>query len=201
MNFKDYLTEQSKKHPSVMPQDIVKMCYQAAFGAEHLLIDIKAAEEYFNAEFSSVLIKEKENTADLYESISFDFCRVNLAAWKMLGIPKEWLFEMFKITARQKNADTADQNNIFSGFIKVAEETATSGEFPFGYDDWQSFIEDYEKKGVRPIHHSEHYRNNECPSYRIISSNFIMLIPRMISSVTDMLPNTLDMIDIIRCYD
>jgi hypothetical protein len=169
MNFKDYLKEQAEKHPSVMPQDIVKMCYQAAFGAEHLLSDIKAAEEYFNAEFLSA----KENEADLYESISQDFCRVNLAAWKKLGLPKERLFEMFRMTADQKNTDA---ENIFSELIKTAEETAKSGEFPFSYENWRNFIEDYGKKGVRPVHHSEIYRNKEYPAYRVISSRFIPML-------------------------
>ena len=166
MNFKDYLKEQTKKHSSVMPQDIVKMCYQAAFGAEHLLSDIKAAEEYFNAEFAAV----KESEAELYEYISPDFCRVNLAAWKKLSLPKEQLFEMFKMTAEQKNADA---DNIFGDFIKTAEETAKSGDFPFSYENWRDFIEDYEKNGIRPVHHSNRYRNTEYPAYRIISSRFI----------------------------
>ena len=169
MNFKECLEVQIKKHPSVMPQDIVKMCYQAAFGAEHLLSNAKAAEEYFDAEFKSV----KENNIDLYEYVSPDFCRVNIAAWKNCAMAKEWLFEMFRITAGQKSP----ANDNFSGFIKIAEETAKSGGFPFRYENWRRFIEDYEKNGIRPIHHSDNYRNNEYPAYRIISSQFIRLFP------------------------
>jgi len=172
MNFKYYLDDQIKKHPSVMPQDIVKMCYQAAFGAEHLLTDIKAAEEYFCEEFSSVEIIP-QNSEELFEYISSDFCRVNLAAWKKHNLPQEQLFEGFKKTAEQKNPDA---ENMFSGFIKIADETAKSEGFPFDYENWREFIDDYIKKGVRPVHHSERYRKNEYPSYRVISRKYITSI-------------------------
>ena len=47
MEFRDYLTMQMNMHPSIQPQDIVKMCYQATFGAEHLLSDEDNAKRYF----------------------------------------------------------------------------------------------------------------------------------------------------------
>ena len=46
MNFNKYVLEQIERHPSMQPQDLVKLCFQAAFGAEHLLADHKAAREY-----------------------------------------------------------------------------------------------------------------------------------------------------------
>ena len=50
MEFEVYLKQQLALHPSMQPQDVVKLCYQAAHGAEHLLSDIKAAEKYFYQE-------------------------------------------------------------------------------------------------------------------------------------------------------
>ena len=37
MSFEFYFEEQLKKHPSMQFSDAVKLCYQAAMGAEHLL--------------------------------------------------------------------------------------------------------------------------------------------------------------------
>ena len=37
MSIKKYLKEQFVLHPSMMPSDVAKLCYQAAMGAEHLL--------------------------------------------------------------------------------------------------------------------------------------------------------------------
>ena len=84
MSFKHYLTEQIKKHPSMMPQDVIKLCYQAAFGAEHLLADISAARRYFDSELASVDARDGE----LFEMISEKVCRVDLGVWKKKNLPR-----------------------------------------------------------------------------------------------------------------
>ena len=68
--FQEYLIQQLNTHPSIQPQDIVKLCFQAAFGAEHLLADIAAARNYFYVEYNSVLAKDEV----LYERISENVC-------------------------------------------------------------------------------------------------------------------------------
>ena len=75
----------------MQPQDVVKMCYQAAFGAEHLLSDLDGAKSYLEKEYAEVVATEDE----LYEQISDTVCRINLSAWKANGLPLEWLFRMF----------------------------------------------------------------------------------------------------------
>ena len=52
MNFRDCLIAQFAAHPSTAPQDAVKQCYQAAFGAEHLLTDTSLAAAYLEREFN-----------------------------------------------------------------------------------------------------------------------------------------------------
>lgn len=66
MSFEAFLREQMKKHPSMQPQDVVKMCYQAAFGAEHLLLDLDVAKSYLEKEYAEVVATKDE----LYEQIS-----------------------------------------------------------------------------------------------------------------------------------
>ena len=38
MDFTTCLREQLRRHPSMQPQDVIKLCYQAARGAEHLIV-------------------------------------------------------------------------------------------------------------------------------------------------------------------
>ena len=91
MSMTEYLLEQVNRHPSMQAQDMIKLCYQAAHGAEHLLSDLDAAKTYLEKEYYAV---EAEDIA-LYEVISDQICRVNLAAWKARKLPIEWLFYMF----------------------------------------------------------------------------------------------------------
>lgn len=61
--FEYYLRNSAAKHPSMQAQDIVKLCFQAAFGAEHLLrgTDEAAAGIRLMEEFKQVPAGAGEN--------------------------------------------------------------------------------------------------------------------------------------------
>lgn len=169
MSFEKYLTEQIELHPSVMPQDIVKLCYQAAFGAEHLLSDINSAKAYFHEEYAETVAKD----IPLYEKISDNVCRVNLAAWKKAGLPSEWLFRMFA-------GSSGVQNNgkyTFFDYLKTAEKVLLQLHTNFSFSDWQEYLSGYKKQGLTTVHHSIEYRECEKPAYRIVNSRYMRLLP------------------------
>ena len=66
MKFKDYLDYELNTKKSMELQDVIKMCYQAAFGAEHLLEDLERALAYFDEalelapDFSPALLGKAE---------------------------------------------------------------------------------------------------------------------------------------------
>ena len=106
MTFYDSLYRHiSDKQPYIEFQDIVKFCYQAARGAEHLLADTDAAHRYFVAEYESLgrpnETKDESLGQPLAEPLSDTMCRVNMAAWKQAGLPCEALFDIFVQSARQ----------------------------------------------------------------------------------------------------
>ena len=165
MDFEKYLEAHIKRHPSVMPQDIVKLCYQAAFGAEHLLSDIEAAKSYFMEEYERTPMRD----IDLYEPISDDVAIVNIAAWKHAGFPPEKLFEMFCASNSVKeNAEAA-----FAEYIDTADKAVSDAITPFARREWNEYISEYRKNGIRPVHHSSQYRDAENPSYRIVNRKYI----------------------------
>ncbi len=142
MNFGKYLMEQAVRHPSVQPQDIVKMCYQAAYGAEHLLSDLKGARKYLEEEYAAAEAKDTE----LYENISDNVCRMNLSAWKYTGMPLEWLFRIFVASVGIGN-----QSDPFDQYLMEAGKAAEEGRLPFGAADWERYLEVY---GNRPPSYS-----------------------------------------------
>ena len=97
MKFKDYLDYELNTKSNMELRDVIKMCYQAAFGAEHLLTDLERACAYFEEEFASI----EERDVPLYEYISEDVARVDLGAWKASGMPKEWLFDLFVMATKE----------------------------------------------------------------------------------------------------
>ncbi len=142
-------------------RDIIKMCYQAAFGAEHLMKDADAARRYLQKEYESAAVRD----APLYEMISDTVCRVNLSAWKRLSLPLDELFSMFMSSC----SVAEDGGELFERYIEEAEEFIKDGEHSLSLDEWRKLLEEYRRMGTHPVHHSEEYRKKELPSYRIVS--------------------------------
>ena len=141
MSIEKYLLEQRSIHPSMQPQDVVKLCYQASFGAEHLLEDFAAAQNYFMEEFEAVPAADMP----IYEMISDDFARVNLGAWKQRGLPAVWLFNMFKASAARNPAG----ERLMAENLERAQNLLP---------EILNYVNQYKAQGVRPLHHSETYR-------------------------------------------
>lgn len=160
MAFEKHFVEQLKMHPSMQYQDVIKLCYQAAFGAEHLLSDTQRAKAYLFLEFEQISATDEP----LFEMISDVVCRVNLGAWKKDGRSLELLFEVFaKSCAVEKNA-----NLLFDSYLNDAECIMRDNIRSFEVDKWRVFLNKYKENGNLPIHHSEIYRNCERPAYRIV---------------------------------
>lgn len=192
MEFRYYLKEQWKLHPSTQPQDVIKHCYQAAFGAEHLLTDMEKANAYFYKEYHAF---SGQPDLSLYEPISDDFCRVNLAAWKAGKQEPEKLFALFAASVcRDDTSGTADnpapvcttpddfanassssvsRKAVFLKYLSEAEALVHANETPFTKKEWDTFYSAYQKSGMPPVHHSEAYRLAEHPAYRLVRREFL----------------------------
>lgn len=169
MEFRDYLAEQIKAHPVMQPQDVVKLCYQAAFGAEHLLTDVSRAKAYFEQEYGAVPAKDMV----LWEQISPKVCRINLCAWKAQGLPADWLFRMFVNSA----SVTEGSRELFGKYLEIAGQMVGQEQMGFASDAWNAFLEQYREAGMPAVHHSQSYRDSEYPAYRIVSSRFLSILP------------------------
>ena len=169
MDFEQYLLEQIQMHPAVQPQDIWKLCYQAAFGPEHLLSDLQGAKAYLEKEYEITA----EQDIPLYEPISEEICRVNLAAWKFHGLPVEWLFRIFASSCGKR----ADGEVLFRAYLQRAEEVLSGVSVGFSCEDWKAYARSRREAGLSPVHHSPLYRQRETPAYRIVNRRFVRLFP------------------------
>ncbi len=153
MNPLEYLRGQVAAHPAICPQDLIKLCYQAANGAEHLMSD--AVKQYFDEEFVAVSPRE----GVLCEAISDRVCRVHLDAWKAKGLPAEWLYALFRLSEWERE----DINPWLNAVIELMPQAKEQ-------------INEY-RCHPHPVHHSQAYRRAEAPSYRLVSVHMARLIP------------------------
>ena len=167
MDFGFYLKKQIELHPSMQIQDVVKMCYQAAFGAEHLLQDIEQARQYFLLEYETT---PTSSSIPLYEPVSEEFCRINLGAWKARNFEPEELFQLFVTSANSHTQGTrTDLNNC----AKSVEKVIAKGLLPFSLEEWREYYVAYKENGMHPVHHSDAYRQAEKPAYRLIRKSLL----------------------------
>ena len=164
--FQACLKEQLQRHPVMQARDVVKLCYQAACGAEHLLSDMSGAYQYFCEEYEGLTPYD----GDLYEQISQDVCRVNMACWKYKGLPKEWLFRIFTGTVFD-----ADGKARLEAYLSAAEEVLNAEGFDM--PAWYAFLEIYRADGMPAVRHTEAYRAAEKPAYRIVNTAYLPLLP------------------------
>ena len=147
-------------------RDVVKLCYQAACGAEHLLSDMDGARAYLEEEFAYVVSKDEP----LFEQISAEICRVNLGAWKQSGMPCDWLFAMFSATKfRGAGKETLP--------VYLAEAEAVLREVGFDMDAWSAYMAEYRAAGMPAVRHTEAYRAAEQPAYRIVAAEYVKQLP------------------------
>jgi len=177
-----YLIQESEFRQSIMPQDVVKLCFQAAFGAEHALEDLTQAQTYFLDEYKATPQDEKP----LAEYIAPTVCRVNLSAWKRLKLNPDWLWNLF---ASAVPSGIKKNNKDFINYIIQADKLSRIGKFHFTYVQWQAYLNDYKNMAVAsindnrvnldfdktteydfsPVRHSAVYRDKEKPAYRVLS--------------------------------
>ncbi len=168
--WKQYLLEQAARHPAMQPQDVYKMMFQAAFGAEHLLQDKEAAGAYFRREYAEIEPEE----GPLYEQIQTDVCRVNMRAWKAHKLPEDWLFQMFVGSVAMQ--DISPKQTFFD-YVETAKEVVEEGALPFLSELFEAYTVEYQKAEPRAVHHSEHYRAVERPAYRLVNMSYMRLLP------------------------
>lgn len=188
MEFREYFLEQAGLHPAMEARDAVKLCYQAAFGAEHLLRDQAAARRYLEQEYAAL----EADTSPLWEQIHPGVCRVNLAAWKREELPLEWLFRLFVETAANppEKGEQAFREclDTVGQLVREQKDAALKGKtIPFGEEQWRDFLSEYPLSLPQAVHHSDRYRNSEHPAYRLVCGRFIRMFP-ILQAIAQMPP-------------
>lgn len=168
MSHTAYLAAQLATHPTMEAQDLYKLCYQAAFGAEHLLTDPARALTYFKEEYAPLTPCEGE----LAEPISDTLCRVDLSAYKSLGLPEEWLFSLFCATASapSRGADLVSLLSETESYLRREGREALA-------DAFSAFCAARLAEPLCPVHHSQTYCKVEAPHYRLVSRAYLRALP------------------------
>lgn len=158
------LIEHIKKYPEAQIQDVFKFLYQSAFGCEHMVYSLERAVNYIQEEYEGTVF---ENTFEIIE-LDGDYCRVPLN-YMNIGLTAETLGKLFFLSAKKEEAG---YENLIKK-LEVAQTLVNENRLPFSKEAFEKEVALWREKGYPAVHHSEIFRKNYKPKYRLVSKKFI----------------------------
>ncbi len=151
MNRNIFLEYHLNKYPKMTKQDIIKLVYQATLGPRHFSsnLDINKVTNYLLNE----LKEYKQTNENLYEYIGNNYIRVNIFKYQEYNFDLNHLINIFLDSTNQEY----DKDLLQTNLLKYLSN-----------DDLLNY--DY-----LPVSHSEVYRNNYFPHYRVVNSKHLSL--------------------------
>lgn len=161
------LLAHAKHYPKLQAQDLFKFIFQSSFGCEHLLASPERAIGYIQAEY-----EQNPSAPHLIEELDGNYSRVHLGVLKE-GLSATTFGLLFCLSAKkEENGKIA-----LSQKIKACTQLIEEEKLPVLKNDYYSLLSEWEQAGFPAIRHSEEFRNNYSPCYRVIANYFIPLLP------------------------
>ena len=153
------LLAHASKYPMMKPTDAVKLIYQNEFGGGHLIKDVTGCMNYLFQEYDAIT---KSEDSPLYESIGNGLVRVHLSA-----VRKDQLELLGSAFIRSASAHQGNSERFFEK-LEVLKVLASQGTYSFGFRELQQYLTQYVAAGCPAVSHSEVYRQQYRPAYRVI---------------------------------
>jgi hypothetical protein len=156
-----------KRYPSMEIQDLYKLAYQSALGAEHAAFSQDVLNNYLMQELSGLVEGPLES---LIDPISPDghIVRVHLRPFILAGGNPLKLSQVFWESAQAYHGTT----DLLALFWLEVQQLAEAGEIPFKLADLQSYFTDRQAGEFQPVHHSMVFREAYKPAYRVVLKDF-----------------------------
>lgn len=165
------LIEHYQTYPKLQIKDIFKFLHQSSYGCEHLVTDTVAVIESISNEATKCQFHRDE----LIEPLDGDFCRVHLD-WIKAGLSVKTLGILFFLSAKP----VENGKIVLEEKLAVFMEMVHKGLLPFAPDDVEKEITEWRTNGYPACRHSEEFRSNYTPAYRVIRKEFALFLPLLL---------------------
>lgn len=160
------LMRNAKDYPLMQPQDAVKLIYQNVFGGGHLVKDPASCRCALQHELETT---PHDPDCPVVENIGNGLARVNLAGIRTSG------YSVLQLGYDFVNSSRKHTGNL-SGFLlklDILRRVTEKGVFCFSAEDLEDYLTEYEKADYPMVSHSEIYRKNYKPAYRIVMQSLL----------------------------
>ena len=159
--FSTILAAHYQTYQVLEPQDVYKLIYQAVFGPEHSVDNLRAAAERLYLEV--LHLPAGPAGVPLLEPLSPLLCRVNLQPFVQQGGDVRGLWNIVRRTVREYQPGTLTDLERYWKFFVVtpwAQRYEAAGLEQF----WQCMA----TANFAPVHHSPSYAEANAPHYRVV---------------------------------
>lgn len=165
---RNLLIKHCQQYPLLQIRDIFKFIYQSSFGCEHMVSSLENATDYIRKE-SQYCSEKNENLIDVLDGA---YSRVHLSYLKR-GLSTQTLGKLFFISAKKEpNGKTETEDKL-----NIAKELVCEGALPFSLCEFEKAVGEWQAVGYAAIHHSDTFRANYNPSYRVVSNKYVPYLP------------------------
>ena len=156
------------RYPLMEPRDWYKLIYQSEFGGGHMIADADAARTRFLDEWDKAGPAGRNES--LEETVGSGFCRLHLRPARSSGLSAEAVFDAFLSGAAFACGSYAGLRRkllLLEGFLTAEDAGGAS-------DGLRIFVGGIADEGFPMVSHSEAYRAQYRPSYRIIRAGALI---------------------------
>lgn len=164
---KSLLLEHYKRYPRMQIQDIVKLIYQNEFAGGHLIKNVEDSLLRITQEYNS-LNPSFSSPPFTFEDIGNGLCRLHLSKCKEEQIDVNTINRLFVSTANTVRGSIKDYEVKLDKFRKYC----TQDILPYDINELNDYIIKYKNDGYPLVSHSETYRKEYMPHYRIVKKTY-----------------------------
>jgi len=160
----EVLRNHAARYSRMQPQDAVKLLFQSVFGPGHLIADRNRALSRLTDE-----LKQSPSCESVpIDEIGGGFARMHLTP----GIDADYALSAFLISA----APTGSREEMLTA-LELLRNLTAEGVFAFDSHALEAYLSEYIGGGWPMVSHTDVYRQNYCPSYRVVRREFVCLAP------------------------
>ncbi len=166
--FQEILLAHARRYPAWQPQDVYKLAHQAALGSEHALVSVEQARQRLEQEIVGLGVGGGE---PLLEPISADgrIVRVHLWPYVNAGLSTAALLQAFVQTATEFKGSV----EVLQQYLAQARVLAT--DILIDPVALEGLVAAMREKGFPAVHHSEAFRRQYAPAYRVVAREWLAL--------------------------
>jgi len=169
---KGVILEHYQRYPKSDLEDFIKLIYQNSFGPKHMSSNpsLDSVKQYLKDEL--LLMKEDSMTGQI-ESIGNKYYRVPLSVIHRGLITEDELADAFYQSMLESPIIDDETILLFTNQLNLICLLIEEQDIDLDLNDCKEKIERYLDRGIRPLSHSDSYRNHYQPHYRVVHESFI----------------------------